>query len=43
VPHLALLDQILHGSGDVFDRNIRVNAVLIEQIDDISPETLDYL
>jgi hypothetical protein len=38
---LALLDQLLHRAGDVFDRHIRINPVLIEQIDDIDPEPLE--
>ena len=39
--HLALLDQLLHGARDVFDRHIRVDAVLIEQVDDVSLEALE--
>ena len=38
---LALPDQVLHGARDVFDRNVRVDAVLIEQVDDIGPEPLE--
>src|SRR6202044_3134494 len=41
VLHLALLDEIFHGSGNVFDRNIRIDTMLIEQIDDISSEPLE--
>ncbi len=33
VLHLACLNQFLHRSRHVFDRHVRVNAVLIEQID----------
>ena len=33
VLHFALLDQILDGSGDILDRHIRVDAVLVVQID----------
>src|SRR5580692_3072212 len=40
VLHLALLNQILHGSSDIFNRYVRINTVLIEQIDDIGLETL---
>ena len=32
---LALLNQVLHRSRYVFDRHVRVNTVLIEQIDGI--------
>src|SRR5579864_7650993 len=41
VLHLALLNQVLHGPSHIFDRNIRVYAVLIKQIDDIRPEALE--
>ena len=30
---LALVDQLLDGPGDVLDRDVRVDAVLVEQID----------
>ena len=33
VPHLALRDQLLHGAGDLLDRDVRVDAVLVEQVD----------
>ncbi len=32
--HLAFLNQVLHRSSHVFDRHIRVDPVLVEQIDD---------
>ena len=38
---LTLLDQVLHSAGDVFDRHVRVNPVLIEQVDDIDLEPLE--
>ena len=38
---LAFLNQILHRSRDVFDGHVRVNAVLIEQIDGIDLEPLE--
>jgi hypothetical protein len=37
---LALLDHVLHRAGDVFDRHVGVNPVLIEQVDDIELEPL---
>src|SRR4029077_6436061 len=40
VLHLALLNQLFHRSSGVFDRHVGVNAVLIEQIDDIGLEAL---
>ena len=41
VLHLALLNQVLHRSCYILDRHIRVNAVLIEQIDDVGLEPLE--
>ncbi len=41
VLHLALLDQVLHGSRHVFDRDARIHAVLVEQIDDVGLEALE--
>src|SRR5262249_35380758 len=41
VLHLTLLDQLLHGSGDVFDRHVRINAMLVEEIDGIDFEPLE--
>ena len=38
---LAFLNQVLHRSRHVFDRHVRVNAVLIEQVDGIDPEPLE--
>src|SRR5262245_65840663 len=39
--HLTFLNQVLHRSRHVFDREVRVNTVLIEQIDDIDLESLE--
>ena len=38
---LALLNQFLHRSGHVFDRHVRVNPVLIEQVDGLDLEPLE--
>ena len=32
--HLALLDEVFHCTGDVFDGHVRIDAVLIEQVND---------
>ena len=40
VLHLAFLDQLLHCTRDIFDRHVRIDAVLIEQIDDVGLEAL---
>src|SRR5207245_9434377 len=40
VLYLALANQILHRSGHVFDWNVRINAMLVEQINHIRPESL---
>ena len=34
---LAGLNQFLHRAGDVFDRHVRVDPVLIEQVDASRP------
>jgi len=39
--HLAFPDEVLHRAGDVFDRNVRVHTVLIEEIDGIDLEPLE--
>ena len=41
--HLALIDEFLHGAGDLLDRDVRVDAVLVEQVDPISPKPLRRL
>ncbi len=41
VLHLPFLNQVLHRSGHVFDWHVRVNTVLIEQIDGIDLESLE--
>ena len=37
----ALPDQVLHRSRHVFDGHVRIDAVLIEQVDGIDPESLE--
>lgn len=37
--YFALADEILHGTGDFFNGDIGVDAVLIEEIDGIDAET----
>jgi hypothetical protein len=41
VLHLALLDEVLHGSRDVFYRNLRIHAVLVEKINHIGLQSLE--
>jgi hypothetical protein len=41
MPDLAFPDQVLYRSRDILDRHIRVDAVLIEQIDGLGPEPLE--
>src|SRR4029079_10142253 len=38
VADLAGLDELSNGAGDVLDRDIRVDAVLVEQVDDVGPQ-----
>jgi hypothetical protein len=40
VPDLAFLNQLLDGAGDVFDRHVLIDAVLIEEVDRVCPEPL---
>src|SRR6266542_747942 len=40
VPDLPLRDQLLHRAGDVLDRHVRVDAVLVEQVDRVGAEPL---
>jgi hypothetical protein len=39
--HLTLLNQIFDGASHVFDGHVRVNAVLIIQVNRIHPEPLE--
>src|SRR5208283_3178801 len=41
VLHLACLNQFLHRSRDVFDGHVRVNPMLIKQINRLEPEPLE--
>src|SRR6185503_9898839 len=41
VPDLTFLNQILQRSGRVFDWHIRVNAMLIEEIDSVGLKSLE--
>ena len=41
VLHLALLNQLFHRPGHVFDGHVRVNAMLIEQINRLDLEPLE--
>jgi hypothetical protein len=36
---LAGIDQILNGTGDIFDRDVRIDPMLVEQIDAIGSES----
>ena len=38
---LAFLDQVLHRAGHVLDRHVRIDAVLVEQVDAVGPEPLE--
>ena len=40
VLHLTGLDQFLNGARDILDWYIRINAVLIEEVDGFDPESL---
>ena len=38
---LPCLNQVLDGAGDVFDRHVGVDSVLVEEVDDIDLEPLE--
>src|SRR5215213_2248771 len=43
VPDLTLLDELLHRAGDVFNGHVRVDAMLVEEVDAVglqAPERL---
>ena len=40
MPDLACLDQLPDRAGDVLDRHVRVDPVLVEEVDAIGPEPL---
>src|SRR5439155_9069591 len=39
VLYLTFPNQILHRAGHIFDRNVRIDTMLIEQIDHVCPES----
>src|SRR5271166_457294 len=39
--HLARRDQLLDCAGDILDRHVRINAVLVEEIDALDAEPLE--
>jgi hypothetical protein len=41
VPDLALGDQLAHCPGDVLDRDVGVDAVLVEQVDPVGLQALE--
>jgi len=40
-PDLTFLNQVLHRPGNVFDRHVRVNPMLIEEIDVIGLQSFE--
>ena len=38
---LALLNQLFHRAGDLFDRHVRINAVLVEEVDGLDLQPLE--
>ena len=41
VADLALVDEFLDGAGDLLDRNVRVDPVLVEQVDHVGTQPLE--
>jgi hypothetical protein len=42
VQHLALRHQVLDGARDVLDRHLRVDAVLVQQVDAVGAQPLEH-
>jgi hypothetical protein len=42
VAHLACRDQVLHRAGHVLDRDVRIDAVLVEKIDVVRAEASQH-
>ena len=42
VQNLALRHQILNRAGDILDRYLRVDAVLVDEVNAVSPEPLEH-
>src|SRR5215203_4746563 len=40
VLYLPLRDELLHGSRDIFDRHVRVDAMLVEHVNGLYPQPL---
>ena len=38
---LPLRDQLLHRAGDLLDRHVRIDAVLVEEVDRFGPQPLE--
>ena len=38
---LALLDQLFHGARDILDRHLGIDAMLVEEIDDVDLQTFE--
>lgn len=41
LPDFTLRDEIFYCSRHVFDRHVRIDAMLIKQVDHIRPKTLE--
>src|SRR5882724_5742306 len=41
MPDFACVDQVFHRTGDLLDGDVRIDPVLIEQVDAVGPESLE--
>jgi hypothetical protein len=41
VLHLALRDEVLNGAGDVLDRDVRIDPMLVEEVDGFDAQPLE--
>ena len=39
--HLTPLDEVLQGAGNILDRHVRIDTVLVEEIDHVGPQSLE--
>jgi hypothetical protein len=36
-------DEVAHGPGNVFDGHLRIDSLLVQEVDAVSPEALQHL
>src|ERR1700722_1468917 len=41
VLHLTLVDEVLQGARNILNRHVRIDTVLVEEIDHVGPQSLE--